>query len=146
MAEGAGAAGLAAMLARPDLFGAGGSAWCCAAATSMRGSSPPSWCANWSGRTASPRSASPRATGRGCSVRWRAGSAARGQYLEVSHGRLFLDVPAKGVTMDVTIETRDSAAHGRGPRGAGGDGLDPQRLGPRGLSENAYETMENNGS
>ena len=32
--------------------------------------------------------------------------------LEVSHGRLFLDVPAKGVTIDVTIETRD----GRTPR------------------------------
>jgi threonine dehydratase len=29
--------------------------------------------------------------------------------LEVSHGRLFLDVPAKGVSLDVTIETRDGA-------------------------------------
>jgi threonine dehydratase len=29
--------------------------------------------------------------------------------LEVSHGRLFLDVPAKGVSLDVTIETRGAA-------------------------------------
>jgi threonine dehydratase len=28
--------------------------------------------------------------------------------LEVSHGRLFLDVPAKGVSVDLTIETRNS--------------------------------------
>ncbi|BCJ90605.1 threonine ammonia-lyase [Terrihabitans soli] len=27
--------------------------------------------------------------------------------LEVSHGRLYLDVPAKGATLDVTVETRD---------------------------------------
>jgi len=29
--------------------------------------------------------------------------------LEVSHGRLYLDVPAKGATLDITIETRDRA-------------------------------------
>ncbi len=29
--------------------------------------------------------------------------------LEVNHGRLFLDVPAKGVSVDLTIETRNSA-------------------------------------
>jgi threonine dehydratase len=29
--------------------------------------------------------------------------------LEVSHGRLFLDVPAKGATLDITVETRDRA-------------------------------------
>lgn len=27
--------------------------------------------------------------------------------LEVSHGRLYLDVPAKGATLDITVETRD---------------------------------------
>ncbi len=27
--------------------------------------------------------------------------------LEVSHGRLMLDVPAKGVTIDITVETRE---------------------------------------
>ena len=29
--------------------------------------------------------------------------------LEVDHRRLFLDVPAKGARLDVTIETRDAA-------------------------------------
>ncbi len=29
--------------------------------------------------------------------------------LEVDHRRLFLDVPAKGAKLDVTIETRDAA-------------------------------------
>ncbi|HRO15822.1 MAG TPA: hypothetical protein PLL33_12410, partial [Paracoccus sp. (in: a-proteobacteria)] len=32
--------------------------------------------------------------------------------LKVSHSRLFLDIPAKGVSIDVTIETR-GAAHGQ---------------------------------
>ena len=48
--------------------------------------------------------------------------------LEVSHGRLFLDVPAKGVTLDVTIETRD-ADHTRAVIAAlEADGLAPRRL------------------
>jgi len=48
--------------------------------------------------------------------------------LEVSHGRLFLDVPAKGVTLDVTIETRDSD-HTRAVIAAlEADGLAPRRL------------------
>jgi threonine dehydratase len=29
--------------------------------------------------------------------------------LEVSHRRLYLDVPAKGATLDITVETRDHA-------------------------------------
>ena len=29
--------------------------------------------------------------------------------LEVDHRRLFLDVPAKGAKLDVTVETRDAA-------------------------------------
>ena len=29
--------------------------------------------------------------------------------LEVDHRRLFLDVPAKGARLDVTVETRDAA-------------------------------------
>jgi threonine dehydratase len=58
--------------------------------------------------------------------------------LEVSHGRLFLDVPAKGVTMDVTIETRDAQHTAEVFEALAREGLDPQRLGPRGLSESAY--------
>jgi threonine dehydratase len=48
--------------------------------------------------------------------------------LEVSHGRLFLDVPAKGVSLDLTIETRD-AAHTRAVIDAlAADGLAPRRI------------------
>ncbi|MDJ1156943.1 threonine ammonia-lyase [Chelatococcus sp. SYSU_G07232] len=58
--------------------------------------------------------------------------------LEVSHGRLFLDVPAKGVTIDLTVETRD-ADHTRAVLEAlTADGLAPQRIDARGLSETAF--------
>jgi threonine dehydratase len=57
--------------------------------------------------------------------------------LEVSHGRLFLDVPAKGVTLDVTIETR-GAAHSRAIEDAlAKNGFAPRRILPRGLAEPA---------
>jgi threonine dehydratase len=57
--------------------------------------------------------------------------------LEVSHGRLFLDVPAKGVTLDVTVETR-GAAHSRGIEDAlAKNGFAPRRILPRGLAEPA---------
>lgn len=55
--------------------------------------------------------------------------------LEVSHGRLFLDVPAKGVTLDVTVETRGEA-HSRAIEAAlARDGYAPRRILPRGLAE-----------
>jgi threonine dehydratase len=48
--------------------------------------------------------------------------------LEVDHRRLFLDVPAKGVKLDVTIETRD-AAHAEEIRAAlVADGYRPVRI------------------
>jgi threonine dehydratase len=46
--------------------------------------------------------------------------------LEVDHRRLFLDVPAKGTRLDVTIETRD-AAHARDIERALGE-FAPQRI------------------
>jgi threonine dehydratase len=58
--------------------------------------------------------------------------------LEVSHGRLFLDVPAKGVTVDVTVETRDAGHTAEILAGLEADGLAPRRIDPRGLSEAAY--------
>jgi threonine dehydratase len=58
--------------------------------------------------------------------------------LEVSHGRLFLDVPAKGVSIDVTIETRDSAHTSEVIEALRREGFAPQRLTPAGLSETAY--------
>ncbi len=49
--------------------------------------------------------------------------------LEVEHRRLLLDVPAKGASLDVTIETRD-AAHARDVMEAlAADGYKPKRLG-----------------
>ncbi|MCO5092833.1 threonine ammonia-lyase [Bosea sp. (in: a-proteobacteria)] len=57
--------------------------------------------------------------------------------LEVSHGRLFLDMPAKGVTLDVTVETR-GAAHARSIADTlAANGFAPRRILPRGLAEPA---------
>ncbi len=58
--------------------------------------------------------------------------------LEVSHGRLFLDVPAKGVTIDVTVETRDRAHTAAILEALAREGLAPRRIDSRGLSETAY--------
>ena len=139
MAEGAGAAGLAAMLTRPDLFrGRSVGLVLCGGNIDAR-------------LLASVMVRELEREDRIASLRITAGDrpgllgdlAARigalgANILEVSHGRLFLDVPAKGVTVDVTIETRD-AAHTRAVFDALTDaGLEPRRLGQTGLSEAAY--------
>lgn len=55
--------------------------------------------------------------------------------LEVSHSRLFLDVPAKGVTIDVTVETRGEG-HARAIEAALAlSGLAPRRIQPRDAAE-----------
>lgn len=55
--------------------------------------------------------------------------------LEVSHGRLFLDVPAKGVSLDVTVETRGEE-HSRAIEDVlAKNGFAPRRILPRGLAE-----------
>jgi threonine dehydratase len=48
--------------------------------------------------------------------------------LEVSHGRLFLDVPAKGVTIDVTVETRGAVHTRQILEALAADGLAPKRM------------------
>jgi len=48
--------------------------------------------------------------------------------LEVSHRRLFLDVPAKGVSIDITIETRDATHTSEVIDALKQDGLAPQVL------------------
>jgi threonine dehydratase len=53
----------------------------------------------------------------------------------VSHGRLFLDVPAKGVSLDVTVETRGADHNHAILLALQAEGYDPQRLDPRGLSK-----------
>ena len=55
--------------------------------------------------------------------------------LEVDHKRLFLDVPAKGARLDVTVETRDRAHAEEIIRAMAEDGYQPVRL-------NAGEAME----
>ena len=48
--------------------------------------------------------------------------------LEVNHKRLFLDVPAKGARLDVTVETRDSAHAEEILRALAADGFEPVRI------------------
>jgi threonine dehydratase len=52
--------------------------------------------------------------------------------LEVSHGRLLLDVPAKGVTIDITVETRGPDHAGEILSALAADGLMPLRQDRRG--------------
>jgi threonine dehydratase len=110
MAEGAGAAGLAAMLARPDLFRGrrvglvlcGGNIDPRILASIMvreleRGDRIVSFRLTISDR--------PGVLGPIASLLGTLGA----NILEVGHRRLFLDTPAKGAKLDVTVETRDRA-------------------------------------
>jgi threonine dehydratase len=55
--------------------------------------------------------------------------------LEVDHRRLFLDVPAKGAKLDVTVETRDAAHADEIARALAEDGYRPQRIDAGGVME-----------
>jgi len=55
--------------------------------------------------------------------------------LEVAHRRLFLDVPAKGAKLDVTIETRDGEHAQEIIAAMGADGLQPVRIEPGAATE-----------
>jgi threonine dehydratase len=139
MAEGAGAAGLAAMLARPDLFKdrkvglvlCGGNIDARLLASVMVRE------LERDDRIASFRITANDRPGLLGVVASRLG-ALGANILEVSHGRLFLDVPAKGVSMDLTIETRDARHTAEVFEALAKDGLEPRRIGARGLSETAY--------
>jgi len=50
--------------------------------------------------------------------------------LEVDHRRLFLDVPAKGAKLDVTVERRDAAHADEIMAAFAADGYSPVRLDP----------------
>jgi threonine dehydratase len=50
--------------------------------------------------------------------------------LEVDHKRLFLDVPAKGARLDVTVETRDGAHADEIVRVLAEEGYAPARIDP----------------
>jgi threonine dehydratase len=135
MAEGAGAAGIAAMLTRPELFhGRHAGVVICG------GNIDPRILASVmvrelerDERIVSFRIYSydrPGLLGRVASRLGELGA----NILEVSHGRLYLDVPAKGVTVDVTIETRGAAHTAEVLAALARDGYAPARIDPRGLS------------
>jgi threonine dehydratase len=139
MAEGAGAAGLAALLAEPDRFRrkkvglilSGGNIDARLLASVMVRE------LERENRIASFRITASDRPGILGSVASRLGELGA-NILEVSHGRLFLDVPAKGVSIDITIETRDERHTSEIFAALAADGLAPRRLDSRGLSEGAF--------
>lgn len=139
MTEGAGAAGLATVLKHPDLFAgrrvglvlSGGNIDARLLAAVMVRE------LERENRIASFRITSHDRPGFLGEVASRLG-ALGANILEVSHGRLFLDVPAKSVTVDVTIETRNTQHTSDVLSALAAEGLDPRPLGPTGLSEAAY--------
>jgi threonine dehydratase len=139
MAEGAGAAGLAAMLAAPERFQGkrvglvlcGGNIDARILASVMVRE------LERDDRITSFRITSndrPGLLGRVASLLGSLGA----NILEVSHGRLFLDVPAKGVSIDITIETRDRAHTLEVFEALAAEGLAPQRIESRSLPESAF--------
>ncbi|MBA1157251.1 threonine ammonia-lyase [Microvirga mediterraneensis] len=139
MAEGAGAAGLAAMLAQPEHFQGkrvglvlcGGNIDARILASVMVRE------LERDDRITSFRITSndrPGLLGRVASLLGILGA----NILEVSHGRLFLDVPAKGVSIDITIETRDRAHTLEVFEALAAEGLAPQRIVSRSLPETAF--------
>ncbi len=129
MAEGAGAAGLAAMLAQPERFAGKkvGLVLC-------GGNIDPRILASIMVRELErdDRIVSYRLTipdrpgvlGQIATLLGRLGA----NILEVDHKRLFLDVPAKGARLDVTVETRDSAHGGEIMRALAAEGYAPIRI------------------
>lgn len=139
LAEGAGAAGLAAMLARPDLFRGRvvGLVLCGGNIDARLLASVMVRELERQDRIASFRITTSDRPGLLGRLAGRLGELGA-NILEVSHGRLFLDVPAKGVSIDVTVETRDAGHTADILAALERDGLDPRRIDPRGLSEAAY--------
>ncbi len=110
LAEGAGAAGLAALLARPDLFAGRtvGLVLCGGNIDARLLASVMVRELERADRIISFRMTASDRPGVLGQVAGRLG-ALGANILEVSHGRLHLDVPAKSVSIDVTIETRGPA-------------------------------------
>jgi threonine dehydratase len=129
MAEGAGAAGLAAMLAMPDRFrGRKVGLILCG------GNIDPRILASVmvrelkrEDRILSFRLTIPDRPGVLGHIATRLGELGT-NILEVDHRRLFLDVPAKGAKLDVTVETRDRAHAEAVLRALAADGLVPVRI------------------
>jgi threonine dehydratase len=139
MAEGAGAAGLAAMLTDPERFAGKrvGLVLCGGNIDARLLASVMVRELERDDRIASFRITSHDRPGLLGQVASRLGELGA-NILEVTHGRLFLDVPAKGVSIDITIETRDAAHTAEIFAALAKDGLAPRRLDSRGLSEASY--------
>jgi threonine dehydratase len=129
MAEGAGAAGLAALLAEPDRFAGKkvGLILC-------GGNIDPRILASImvrelerETRIVSFRLTIPDRPGVLGTIASRLGELGA-NILEVEHRRLFLDVPAKGAKLDVTIETRDAAHADEIMKALATDGYHPARI------------------
>src|SRR3954467_3642394 len=129
MAEGAGAAGLAAMLAAPEKFrGRNVGLILCG------GNIDPRILASVmgrelerEGRIVSYRLTIPDRPGILGQIATRLGEVGA-NILEVEHRRLFLDVPAKGAKVDVTVETRDRAHVQEILAALEEEGFQPQRI------------------
>ena len=129
MAEGAGAAGLAAMLVKPDIFrGRKVGLILCG------GNIDPRILASVmvrelerEDRIVSFRLTIPDRPGVLGLIATRLGQLGA-NILEVEHRRLFLDVPAKGAKLDVTVETRDRAHAEDILRALAADGYAPVRI------------------
>lgn len=131
MAEGAGAAGLAAMLASPDRFRGK-----TVGLVLTGGNIDPRILASImvrelerEDRIASFRLTIPDRPGVLGVIATRLG-ALGANILAVDHKRLFLDVPAKGARLDVTVETRDRAHADAVFAALEADGYAPQRIDP----------------
>ena len=131
MAEGAGAAGLAAMLAKPELFRrkkvglvlCGGNIDARVVASIMVRE------LEREDRIVSFRLTIPDRPGVLGTIATRLGTLGA-NILEVNHRRLFLDVPAKGAKLDVTVETRDAAHAEEIMQALAADGYLPIRIEP----------------
>jgi threonine dehydratase len=129
MAEGAGAAGLAAMLAKPERFrGRKVGLILCG------GNIDPRILASVmvrelerEDRIVSFRLTIPDRPGILGQIATRLGQLGT-NILEVDHRRLFLDIPAKGARLDVTVETRDRAHAEEVLRALAADGFQPARI------------------
>jgi len=131
MAEGAGAAGLAAMLARPERFKrkrvglvlCGGNIDARVVASIMVRE------LEREDRIVSFRLTIPDRPGVLGIIATRLGTLGA-NILEVNHRRLFLDVPAKGAKLDVTVETRDAGHAEEVMQALAADGYLPVRIEP----------------
>ncbi len=129
MAEGAGAAGLAAMLTRPELFAGrkvglmlcGGNIDARILASVMLRE------LEREERVVAFRMTTTDQPGLLGRVATRLG-ALGANILEVNHQRLLLDVPAKGVSLDVTVETRGAEHTAEVMAALGADGYAPRRV------------------